>query len=612
MLKSKEVVNNSFKKHNRGKPPRASSIVLIFVILTGLFVTPMLGLTVNLGNLSNELLLIKFKPGVSEQYKVGLLNSLGLEIEDEIPQTQVLKVSAPQKAFQSIKSELLTNPLIDFVEEDFRIPPSIIPNDQYYSSQWHLGKILAPQAWDISTGDSNVIIAVLDSGVDPNHPDLSSKLLQGYNFYDNNYNTTDVYGHGTKVAGVAAALTNNAIGVSSIGWQCSILPLRVTDTNGYAYSSLLTKALIYAADRGAKVAVISFAIFGGSMISDAAKYFMDKGGLVVAAGGNDNTNHTDSDNPYIISVSATTSSDSRASFSSYGPYIDLSAPGSSIYTTIRGGSYGGASGTSFSAPLTAGLAALIFSANPSLTPAQVEQIMESTALDLGDPGYDVYYGYGRIDALGALTLASGFVALKDTEPPSVVITYPSDGITVSGSITISVDAYDNDCVSMVELYKDGVLYAVDNTAPFSFYWDTNNESNGCHTFVAKAYDASGNIGESDSVSVNVYNEVVGDGTLPIVSITKPRNGAKVSNNLKISASVSDESGISKVEFYVDDNLISIDYTYPYYCYWDTKSVGNGWHTITVRAYDKFGNFADASIMVNVYNRISSWISRIRR
>jgi len=588
-------------KREKKKPLRACSLILNFVILAWLFITPMLGLTISLGNLSDELL-IKFKPGVSEQYKLELFNSLGLEIKDEIPQTQVFIASASQ----NIKSKLLSNPLIDFVEEDFRIPPSIIPNDQYYSSEWHLEKISAPEAWDISKGDSNVTIAVLDSGVDPNHPDLSSKLLQGYNFYDNNYNTTDVYGHGTKVAGVAAALTNNVIGVSSIGWQCSILPLRVTDTNGYAYSSLLAKALIYAADRGAKVAVISFAIFGGSMISDAAKYFMDKGGLVIAAGGNDNTYHSDPDNPYIISVSATTSSDSRASFSSYGPYIDLSAPGSGIYTTIRGGSYGSVSGTSFSAPLTAGLAALIFSANPSLNPIQVEQIMKSTAVDLGDPGYDVYYGYGRIDALRALAQASNLVIYKDTEPPSVTITYPSDGIMVSGSITINVDAYDNDCVSRVELYKDGILYATDNTAPFSFYWDTSNESNGYHTLMAKAYDTSNNIGESNMVKVNVANEINGDGTLPIVKITRPINGSKVSNRIKISASASDESGIDRVEFYVDRNLISVDYSNPYNCYWDTKSVSNGWHTITVRAYDKFGNYADANIMVNVYNRVSSW------
>jgi hypothetical protein len=232
--------------------------------------------------------------------------------------------------------------------------------------------------------------------------------------------------------------------------------------------------------------------------------------------------------------------------------------------------------------------------------------MKSTAVDLGDPGYDVYYGYGRIDALRALAQASNLVIYKDTEPPSVTITYPSDGIMVSGSITINVDAYDNDCVSRVELYKDGILYATDNTAPFSFYWDTSNESNGYHTLMAKAYDTSNNIGESNMVKVNVANEINGDGTLPIVKITRPINGSKVSNRIKISASASDESGIDRVEFYVDRNLISVDYSNPYNCYWDTKSVSNGWQTITVRAYDKFGNYADANIMVNVYNRVSSW------
>jgi hypothetical protein len=271
-----------------------------------------------------------------------------------------------------------------------------------------------------------------------------------------------------------------------------------------------------------------------------------------------------------------------------------------------GGGYGSVSGTSFSAPLTAGLVALIFSANPSLTPTEVEQIMKSTALDLGDPGYDVYYGYGRIDASRALIQASGFVTYRDMEPPSVVINYPNYGMVISGSITVSIDAYDNDCVSRVELYKDGVLYAVDNTAPFSFYWDTNDEFNGIHTLTAKACDASNNMGESNTVTVNVSNEISGDGTLPIVKITNPKDRSKVSGSVKICASASDESGISKVEFYVDGTLIGTDYGYPYYYYWNTKSVSNGWHTITVRAYDNFGTYADASITVNVYNRISRW------
>ncbi|MCP8321691.1 MAG: S8 family serine peptidase [archaeon] len=592
---------------NKIKRLRVSAPILTLIILTGLLITPVLGATINSDddNLSDELL-IKFKPGVSEQYKERFLNSLGLEIKDEIPQTQTFIVSAPQEALQYIKSALLCNPLIDSVEEDHIISPLIIPNDEYYSSEWHLNKILASEAWDISTGDSNVVIAVLDSGVDPNHPDLSTKLLQGYNFYDNNYNTTDVYGHGTKVAGVAAALTNNTIGVSSISWQCSIMPLRVTDTNGYTSYSLLVKALIYAADRGAKVAVISFGIFGGSALSDAAKYFMDKGGLVVVAGGNDNANHSDPDNPYIISVSATTSSDSKASFSSYGPYIDLSAPGVGIYTTIRGGSYGSVSGTSFSAPLTAGLIALIFSANPSLTPTQVEQIIESTTIDLGDQGYDYYYGWGRIDASKALREAVGetltLYSYNDLTPPNVAITYPLDGTTVSGGINVSVDASDDNGILKVELYKDGTLYSTDSEAPFSFYWDTTSESDSLHTLMARAYDTSDNIKDSSTVNVIVSN-LNSDNAPPIVSIIRPKDGSKVSRSIKISASASDESGISKVEFYIDGSLIGTDYSYSYYCYWNTKSVSNGWHIIMVRAYDNFGNYADASIRVYVSNRV---------
>lgn len=246
---------------------------------------------------------------------------------------------------------------------------------------------------------------MLDSGVDLEHPDLAGKVLPGYNFYDNNCDVRDVSGHGTAVAGVAAAATNNSVGVAAIGWHCSILPVRVTDPNGYTSYSLLAKGLTYAADRGAKVAVVSFGIFGGQDLSSAAKYFMDKGGLVVASGGNTGSYCDDPDNPYIVSVSGTTSDD--RSWGTYGPYIDLSAPCSAIYTTINGGGYGNVGGTSFSAPLTAGLIGLIFSANPSLAPNQVEQILKSTAVDLGDPGYDVYYGWGRINASKALKATVG-------------------------------------------------------------------------------------------------------------------------------------------------------------------------------------------------------------
>jgi subtilisin family serine protease len=446
-----------------------------------------LPLSITFGGVGRGELLLRFKPGVSWRSGEKVLKDFGLEVLEEIPQIKVLVVSVPENALQRVKSALMRNPMVDFVEENAWVSPQVVPNDYYFSFQWHLSKIGAPDAWGISVGSSNVTVAVLDSGVDPSHPDLAGKLLSGWNFYNGNGDTSDVTGHGTAVAGVAAAATNNTVGVAGVGWKCLILPVRVTDENGYASYSLLSKGLVYAADRGARVAVVSFQIFNGSALTSAAKYFMDKGGLVFAAGGNTGQFENYTDNPYIVSVSGTTSDDK--SWGSYGPYIDLSAPCSAIYTTIKGGGYGNVGGTSFSAPIAAGVAALIFSVNPSLTPSQVEQILEATAVDLGDPGYDIYYGWGRVDAYAALKMASGVSPPPpDTNPPSVKITYPSDGDTVSGAITVKVDASDDSGVSKVELYKNGVLFAVDSEAPYEFYWDTTADPDGVYVLAAKAYD----------------------------------------------------------------------------------------------------------------------------
>ncbi|MEM0254287.1 MAG: S8 family serine peptidase [Candidatus Bathyarchaeia archaeon] len=579
------------------------SLTLAFMMILSIF-----AIEPAAGALDDAELILRFKPGVRGDSGRRLLGALGLSVIDEIPQIRVLVIRVPGKALTQVINALRHNPMIDFVEENRRVLVEAIPNDPYYTKQWHLAKIEAPVAWDISVGSENVVIAILDSGVDPNHPDLAAKLLQGYNFYDNNYNTSDVYGHGTAVAGVAAAITNNGLGVAGIAWQCLILPVRVTDPNGYTTFSLLSKGLVYAADYGAKVATISFRIYGGSALSSAAKYFMDKGGLVVGAGGNTGEYCSDQDNPYIISVSATTSTDTIASWSTYGPYIDLSAPGSSIYTTLRGGGYGSVSGTSFSTPLTAGLIALIFSANPSLTPQQVEQILKTTADDLGEPGYDVYYGWGRINAAKALTAAiSAAAPLPDTTPPNVKITYPENGATVSGAITVSVQASDNTAVSKVELYINGTLLAIDTEAPYEFYWDTSSERSGTYMLQAKAYDKAGNIGESDKVTVYITNYATNmvktvDTNPPVVSILQPQSGATVSRTVDIRVEAKDESGISKVEFYINGKLVATVNAEPYTYRWNTRSVKDGWYTITAKAYDNFGNTAQAGIEVYVSNR----------
>jgi subtilisin family serine protease len=571
-------------------------LVLAFTIAFSI-----LPLSITFGGVGRGELLLRFKPGASWRSGEKVLKDFGLDVLEEIPQIKVLVVSVPENALQRVKSALMRNPMVDFVEENDWVSPQVVPNDYYFSFQWHLSKIGAPDAWGISVGSSNVTVAVLDSGVDPSHPDLAGKLLSGWNFYNGNGDTSDVTGHGTAVAGVAAAATNNTVGVAGVGWKCLILPVRVTDENGYASYSLLSKGLVYAADRGARVAVVSFQIFNGSALTSAAKYFMDKGGLVFAAGGNTGQFENYTDNPYIVSVSGTTSDDK--SWGSYGPYIDLSAPCSAIYTTIKGGGYGNVGGTSFSAPIAAGVAALMFSVNPSLTPSQVEQILEATAVDLGDPGYDIYYGWGRVDAYAALKMASGVSPPPpDTNPPSVKITCPSDGDTVSGAITVKVDASDDSGVSKVELYKNGVLFAVDSEAPYEFYWDTTADPDGVYVLAAKAYDLAGNCGESSNVSVNVVNAKVSDNNPPSVSIVQPLNGSTVSKTIDVVASASDESGISRVEFYIDGKLAATVSCEPYVYRWNTRSVKNGWHTLTVKAYDKNGNTADASIKVYVSNR----------
>jgi len=576
--------------------------LLLLIVLALIMVSAAASLSATLEPRDTEVLLVRFKPGVSKDFQRMLLSELGARIIDEIPQIDVLMVEVAQRSLLKIERFLIQYSfMLDFVERDYLLQSSLVPDDTYYSLEWHLRKIGAPEAWDISIGESGVIVAVLDSGIDPSHPDLLNKLVKGYNFYDNNYDTSDVYGHGTKVAGVVAAATNNGMGVASIGWNVSIMPIRVTDTNGYALVSLLTKGLIYAADQGAKVAVISFQIYGGSSLTSAAKYFFERGGLVFAAGGNSGSYVGDPENPYIISVSATTDTDARASFSTYGPFIDISAPGVNIYTTIKGGGYGSVSGTSFSAPLAAGVAALMFSANPSLTPSDVEAILKATSVDLGDSGYDIYYGWGRIDASAALRAVASTTPPSniDLNPPVVTIKYPSNGDTISGVVNVKVDASDDTSVSKVELYVNGNLFATDSDPPYEFCWDTKSYADGAYTLIARAYDPSNNIGESAEVRVNVSKPPVGPVTINILS---PSNGSTVSGRIYIWVSASSSSSIKTIQIYIDGKLIATARNKSTYRYlWNTRRYSNRLHTIKIRVCDSLGNVAETSIVVYIRN-----------
>lgn len=293
-------------------------------------------------------------------------------------------------------NELRKNRKFKYVELDMAVAHAGSVSDPNVGSSWALPKIGAPGAWDVANG-SGVTIAILDTGVDAAHPDLAANLVPGWNVYDNTADTADTHGHGTSVAGVAAATANNAKGSAGVAWGARIMPVRISAPDGFAYWSTVAQGIYWAADHGAKVANISFnGISGSSSVQAAAEYMRGKGGVVVVAAGNSGGLENIAAHNALLSVAATDSGDVRASFSSYGPYVDLAAPGVGIYTTTRGGGYANGSGTSFASPVVAATAALMLSANRNLGAADVDRLLKSTALDLGAPGADDFYGAGRV------------------------------------------------------------------------------------------------------------------------------------------------------------------------------------------------------------------------
>jgi subtilisin family serine protease len=540
-------------------------------------------------------LLVGVRAGVSREQASSMFTAFGADVVEEISQINVLRIRVAPAALDAVEQALQRRPEVKFVERNGILELSTTPNDTLYSSEWHLGKIATPLAWDLTQGNSSVIVAVVDTGVDGSHPDLVNKTIPGYNAYNNNSDTSDVYGHGTMIAGIIGAESNNGLGVSSIAWLNPIMPIRITDPSLIVYYSIVANGITWAADHGAKVINASISgVAASSTVISAASYAMNKGAVVVAAAGNCGCFDATPETPYIVSVSATDGSDNLASFSSQGNYVDVAAPGVSIYTTTLGGGYGAPSGTSVASPVVAGVVALMMSANPSLTPAKIVSMLEANADDLGPAGYDTAYGYGRINAYRAVAAAASNTPSPDTTAPVASITSPTNGASVSAGISVAVSASDNVGVSRVDLYVDGVFYGSDTTAPYSFYWDTTQIGNGTHTLAAVALDAAGNSGASASVSVSVNNApVVADTQPPVVTINSPANTTGP-NKLSVSVSATDNVGVIKVQLYLDGTLTATDTASPYSFSVNTSKLARGTHTLQAKAYDPSGNVGVSS------------------
>ncbi|PZE22684.1 S8 family peptidase [Paenibacillus xerothermodurans] len=297
----------------------------------------------------------------------------------------------------------------------------ITPNDALYRRyQWNLPLIDTERGWGVSRGSRNVTVAVVDTGIDLNHSDLTPQLVSGMNVVNTSTPPYDDVGHGTHVAGVIGALVNNNLGVAGMSWYNNIMPVKVLAANGAGTTYAVAQGIIWATDHGADVINLSLGNYAESnFLHDAIRYAYDHDVVLVAASGNDNTDRPGypAAYPEVLAVAATDAQRNKASFSNYGDYIDVAAPGVTIASTYPNNQYAALSGTSMASPHVAALAGLIRSVNPSLSNEEVMDIMRNTAQDVGLQGRDHYFGYGLVDVEAALRSAAGTDPVTPREQP---------------------------------------------------------------------------------------------------------------------------------------------------------------------------------------------------
>jgi thermitase len=350
-----------------------------------------------------------------------------------MPQVDAVVVQVAPGEVANVRARLLRRPDVAYVELDgvahaFGLDEAAAsgvvaqwhPNDTFLAQQWALGTLGAEHAWELSRG-TGVTIAVVDTGVDYIHPDLKGRVDIGHDFVDNDEDPMDVQGHGTHVAGIAAAGADDGFGVAGIAPGARILAVRVLDADGAGNYSHVAKGIIYAAERGAKVINLSL---GGDeqseLLRNAIDYASARGAIVTCATGNEGRTSIGFPARYdsCVAVGATDANDQRAHFSNSGQGIDVVAPGAQILSSTMGGLHEAWDGTSMATPYVSGAAALLVA--QGLHRGEVIGALTSTAKDLGAPGPDLLYGAGRIDAAAAVDAASRMPrAAADTTAPTV-------------------------------------------------------------------------------------------------------------------------------------------------------------------------------------------------
>ncbi len=380
--------------------------------------------------------LVGFNPSLTGENRRGILAAYGLTTLNEVDTLGVFAVRTPEGAtVEELIAVLERNPGIAFAHPNHYFRASLTPNDPLFKYQYALSNtgqqigsvpgspsgsvsadIKAPSAWEETTGVETVTVAVVDSGVDLTHPDLAGNMkASGRDFVNVDFDATDDNSHGTLVAGVIAAVSDNGEGIAGVAWNCRYLPVKVLDAAGVGTSDKIAQGIIWAVDNGASVINLSLGgPSGDETLRNAVKYAYEKGVVVVAAAGNTGlaVEYPAAYDTYVLAVAATDFNDARAAWSNVGSALDAAAPGVRIlstvptwYFTADSLPYGYADGTSMAAAHVSGLAALIRGVKPALTPDQIMNVIRYSADDVNGSAYtgkDEQLGYGRINMEKAL------------------------------------------------------------------------------------------------------------------------------------------------------------------------------------------------------------------
>lgn len=438
----------------------------------------------------------------------------GEAIRELLDRTVVITVNSPDD-LRRVLNAYRGLPEVEMAEENKIYTVQMTPNDPSFSQLWGLAKIQSSSAWDISTG-SGVVVAVVDTGIEAQHPDLAPRLwnnpgeianngmdddangyvddAQGWDCVAEDNVPSDLFGHGTHVAGTIAAAGNNAIGVIGLAFNARLMPVKGLGDTGSGTSADLAQALVYAVENGADVINNSWGGQGSDpVIENAVAYALSQGAVVVGAAGNSNLdmqNFYPAYLPGVIAVSAFDSLDQKAGFSNFGTRVDVAAPGVNVLSTAKGGGYVFMNGTSMAAPHVSGLAALILSLHPEYTPAQVRQVIRTSADDVGVAGPDIQSGMGRINAPAALSATPSF---SDNTPPLISISQPAAGSVLAGPTAVAGFASDNGALTKIDLLLDGEFLGVAvGLNSWTYLFDPAGRT-GTKTLTARAWDADGNV-----------------------------------------------------------------------------------------------------------------------